>query len=733
MRRSLVALLFVVLISALVHGVRRSEPESARHADEPVLVPFVVDGARELVVVDSGLLVCNASGAEDPLVIEELAVSADGIVIHREELDVELAGDRRYAEMNALVERMPEEIAHLHRERRYFAADDVAPFPFEEIADRWTEIDAMSSELRAEYAAGAPRPFVEIVFPLPLDQVFFPDDRPGAEREIRFSIRHRRGTASSTTTISHTITLLPPRRPAPESLAFDLGDVTLHAGDLHVHSCHGEAVNACAPSADCPAESFQTSGSFTYAQLKTQYQALGIDWFTATDHSYCINDGAEYQTIVDETVALTDASFLVVPDIELSSEEQGSQSGSDLADLLCLLGPAQNHMGAHGISSRKEGGSDGFLGFCNGLFSDALEGFLANAAAIRAEGGYPIINHPAASSFAWNSSAATLGIESNQMHGLEIWNGATQSGQDDHVASWVTALLGGRILYAYSGSDTHDEAFEFGANHAVFVNEPFDIDHLESVLKSGRVFVSDGPVLILEVQLDGQSLLMGALQSMSPTQPASTLTTRAHYDFGASTGTITVFRGRVGEGSETILGTSTTLTGSGVFELTDVLDPTSRTHYRAYAETAGAAEVAYANPVFFLPGSCSWSQYGLGLGGANIATLSTDSCPAIGSVNRIDVTGYSPTSTAAMFVYSSSPIPGGAPLAGGYLLITLPHSYLAVEPLAGGAAFHTVQIPFDPAFIGLSSYWQSVALDAGQPAGIAFSSGLAMTVCGLLQ
>ena len=733
MRRSLFALVLVVAASALVHAVRSPRPAAARPAAEPVLVPFAIDAARVLTVVDSVLLVCNAADVEEPMVLEELLVSANGVVLETQSLDVELRRDPRFAELNAMVERMPAELTHLHRDRRYFAAPDAAPYPFAELADRWAEIDARSEALRADYLADPSRPFVELHFALPLDQVFFPDDAPGTVREVEMAVRYRRGGTSAMASTVHTLTLLAPRLPAPRTLAFTLGDVTVHAGDLHVHSCHGEAVNACAPSGDCAAESFQTSGSFTYAQLKSQYQALGYDWFTATDHSYCINSTSEYQTIVAETTALTDGAFVMIPDIELSSEEQGAQSGSDFTDILCLLGPEQNHMGAHGITSRKEGGSDGFLGFCNGLFSDALDGFLINASRVRAEGGYPIAHHPTADSFAWNSTTSTLGIEGNQMHGIEVWNGASISGQGGDVGDWVGRLLRGNILYAYSGSDTHDAAFAFGADHAVFVNEPFTEAGLESVLKRGRVFLSNGHVLILEVEVDGQSLLMGALQSLSPTQPASPLTTRVHFDFGAATSTITVFKGRVGDGAETVLCTSPPLTGTGIFEWTDTLDPTARTYYRAYCETSGATTVAYTNPVFFLPGSCGYTPYGTGLGGANVATLASFSNPAIGSMNRFDAVGFSPAATTAFFVYSQGSIPGGLPLAGGFLLVTLPQDYLRTAPVTAGTASIIEQIPFDPAFVGATVYWQAAALDPAQPNHIAFTNGLAMTVCDILN
>jgi hypothetical protein len=524
---------------------------------------------------------------------------------------------------------------------------------------------------------------------------------------------------------------LGPAARGPESIGGR--SVEVHAGDLHVHSCHGEAVNACSPSQDCPAESLQTSGSFSYAQLRSQYQALGLDWFTATDHSYCIDSDAEYQAIVAETAALTDATFVCAPDTELSSDEQGAQQGSDIADLLCFLGDPNNHMGAHGIDARKPGGSQGFLGFCNGFGTDALVGFASNAAAIRAEGGYPIVNHPAASSFAWNSFQGTLGIEGDQMHGVEIWNGATQSGQGGHVAQWVAWLLAGRILYGYSGSDTHDAAFAFGANHALFLGEPFTPAGLERVLKAGRVFVSNGHALVLEVEVDGIVLPMGALQALAPSQPASALEVRAHYDFGADTATITLFRGRAGDPAESVLCQSGPLTGAGVFTCSDTVAPAARTWYRAYSATASGATTAYTNPVFLLAGSCAWSPYGTGLGGANVATLASPSNPSLGSVQRVDLAGFDPAAPLSLLVFSNVALPGGVPFAGGFVLVQPPFLLTTTVPLAAGAGAFQVQVPFDRTLVGRSFHWQAAAPDGTQPAGLAFTNGLSSTICDLLQ
>ena len=281
------------------------------------------------------------------------------------------------------------------------------------------------------------------------------------------------------------------------------------------------------------------------------------------------------------------------------------------------------------------------------------------------------MHHPAADIYAWNSFESTFGIEQDALHGVEIWNGAKQAGQGGAVDDWVDWLLAGRILYAYSGSDTHDAAFAFGANHAVFVNEAFTQQGLERVLKAGRVYVSDGHQLILEAAFEGQTVMMGGLQALAPGQPASALAVTTHYDFGSDTSTITLFRGRVGDGSETTLCTSGPLTGSGSFVCNDTLDPVNRTWYRAYSETAGATVTAYTNPVFFLPGSCTYTAFGGPLGGANVGTISSASNPTLGSVNKIDVS-FAATSPFAVVVASENQIPGGFAFLGGTLLAAPP-------------------------------------------------------------
>ena len=721
-------LLAVGLVLGIAAWVQATHSPTRGTAAEPgaVLVPFVLESARQLGPVDAQVLVANVGPEGSPLRARRLRVVSEGTTLVDLPLDLDLPGDPRYREANRRIERLPH--GHGHGER-WFADPDAPEFAGQEVARAWTEVDALLDGLRADLAAGQPAPFAHVDFRLALDRVFAADDPPGTVRELELRVDVEGPGGPAALTVTHPVERLSPPLAVPPSLG-SLG-FDIHAGDLHVHSCHGEAVGACAPSTDCAAESLQTSGSFTYAQLKSQYQALGMDWFTATDHSYCINSDAEYATIVGECAALTDASFLVVPDIELSSDEEGAQVGSDLGDLLCILGgTAANHMGAHGIDSRKEGGSDGLLGFCNPLFGDALDPFSQNIAKVRAEGGYTIANHPAADSFAWNSFDAAVGIEADGLHGVEIWNGALQTGQGGNVARWVDWLLAGRILYAYSGSDTHDAAFAFGANHVLLDGQSFTIDNLEAALKAGRVFLSNEHQLVLEVDQGGATLPMGTLQALAPGAAADPLTLRVHYNFGADTATVTFFTGRVGDATETVACTSPPLTGSGVFECPATLDPSGRTWFRAYSESPGKA--AYTNPVFFLPGSCDYGTYGAGLGGANVAALSSASSPSAGSWNTLDVSGFGPAAGPAFYALSPAQIPAGVPFLGGFLLVGAPFAFTGTGGLVGGAGSFSFPIPSD-VVSGGTLYWQAAALDPGQPAGFGFSSGLVMTLCGLLR
>ncbi|MDP6538626.1 MAG: hypothetical protein QF903_10380 [Planctomycetota bacterium] len=609
---------------------------------EVLVVPFVLNEARELRTIDAQMLVYNPDGAGEPVSLRRLRVRTGGDVLFERSLVGELPGDPRFGHLNALIERLPHEVTEIVRERRYFASPDAAEFEGDELVRRQRELAAGTEQLRAEYAAGRARSFRRIGFPLALDQLFFSDAAPGSRAAVTFEIEYETaGGAVRTASAVEWITRLAPFLVPPTSLGAEIG-VTVHAGDLHVHTCHGEALGACAPSTNCIAETPQLTGSFTIAELRSQFEALGCDWFTATDHSYCINDEAEYQAIAAECAAATDASFVCMPDTEVSSDEVGPQEGTDIADAVCLFTTSANHMGAHGLTSRVHGGEDGLLGFCNGLTGDVLNPFTDNVAAVHAMGGYSIANHPSAGMFGWNSIDALVGLEQQGLHGIEIWNGNASAGQGGSVAFWVDRLLEGHLLYAYAGSDTHDEAHAFGANHAVLVGQEFTSENLKQALMGGRVYLSDNHAAMIEVDIGGLILAMGTVQTLPAAAPPAPLTVRVGYDFGGDTSTLTIFKGRVGDGAETVLCQSGPLTGSGFFECADTLETGVGSWYRAYS--AGSGGYVQTNPVFFRPG------------GEDPLTYCTAKPNSLGCVPAIAFAGEPSVTDPAPFLVTASAV-----------------------------------------------------------------------------
>ncbi|MFT5830993.1 MAG: hypothetical protein ACI9D0_001582 [Bacteroidia bacterium] len=713
---------------------------AATAADGVLLVPHMLGAARNLVPVDGQVLVYNPGQPRveaDRVELLELRVSLEGVVVETRTLEANLLGDSRFGDLAARIERLPHSVSEITRER-VFAPLDAPEFTGAEVTANMRGITAALAELRSDWDDGLEQPVLAIDFRYELDQLFFPEDPAGTERTVAIEVDYLDSAgAQHTATTSTVVTRLQPALRAPSTLERTVGGTIagtsthIHGGDLHVHSCHGEAAGACAPSGNCGAETLQVSGSFSYAQLKSQYTALGLDWYTATDHSYCLDSPNEYNTIALECSALTDSSFLVIPDTELSSDESGAQSGSDLGDAICLGATASNHMGAHGISTWKHGGSQEFWGFCDGIFTDELEGFAGNIDKIRNEGGYPIVNHPTGSSFGWNSVASLRGIENNDMHGVEIWNGASVTGQGGDVGAWINWLESGRILYGYSGSDTHDEAFAFGANQVVLgPNEPFSPGTVQRAIREGRVFMSRNHVLIHEALLTGDALEMGSLQTLAPLQQSSVVTLEAHYNFGADTGTITFFTGADGI-QEAVHATSAPLTGQGVFTSTIIPAAGKNAWSRAYAISGGAA--SYSNPIFYLPGTSFSTEFGNGLGGANIGGLSSDAAPAIGSTIDLDITGFT-GATAAFLGASVTQIPGGLPVSGGNLLINLPLAYQTTVPIDGaGNGKHRLRMPFVQSIVGITIYWQAVGATAALPGGLAFTNGLSMPISAMGQ
>lgn len=125
--------------------------------------------------------------------------------------------------------------------------------------------------------------------------------------------------------------------------------------------------------------------------------------------------------------------------------------------------------------------------------------------------------------------------------------------------------------------------------------------------------------------------------------------------------------------------------------------------------------------------SCGTTTYGVGLGGANIATLDTVSSPAVGTTMSLDLAGV-PSDVPVLVLIGASD--ASLPLFGGTVLID-PATLISTHPglASGGLASVDVAIPATPSIAGAAVYAQGGAADPLGPAGFVLTNGLAIVVC----
>jgi len=124
---------------------------------------------------------------------------------------------------------------------------------------------------------------------------------------------------------------------------------------------------------------------------------------------------------------------------------------------------------------------------------------------------------------------------------------------------------------------------------------------------------------------------------------------------------------------------------------------------------------------------CGVTQYGLGLGGANIGALATASTPTLGTTMSLVASGFVGSSAGqAIFSLSQATIP----LLGGTLVLDYLNP-VATLPFGTSLGFGVIAVPLpsDPALAYLTVYAQAGVLDAGQAQGWAFSNGLEVILC----
>ena len=595
MRRTLLLLL---LPAALGAGLITQLPAGAADRAQDSALQVYPFGLMSEVRKTAGLVPMQVqvyNGSETALALDELRVQTPaGVLLHRAPLGGErLSGDGgRYLDLLWQLERADPELSHRHHHRLFIQLEEHQPL---EPAAEARLFDEIRDAVIALRESGAPQ-VRNLRFEVPLADLFGPAALPGDQAAFDVIVRYTQSGRTHETVYSHAVDLLPAYQPPPAAWYAGRGGrggQDWFAGDLHVHNCRDQAVGGCP---DCPAESVNITGSFTNADLKAQYVALGMDWFSSSTHSYCINSDAEFNALVGESNTLDDPDFALLVGTEVTGRETGPQQGSDGADALCLLGfgvTSVHHMGSHGITTRKPGGRDGFLDLCD----TPMQNMHDNTQETNSEGGFSIVNHASASLWAWNSAADLRGIEANEMWGVEIMNSSTS-----YVDWLVNRLREGRLLYGYSGSDTHDAAYDFPSNHAL-VDLPLNDANVTAALRAGRNYVSNGPFLTLELSdAAGRRAEMGSINVVPGNRIPNNypIDVTVFYNAGGDTVDVHVYRGVRG-GSETLLQTFPGVTGGGQLTVGDTVQKTGNSWYRVSLFATAGGGVAHTCPIFIVP------------------------------------------------------------------------------------------------------------------------------------
>lgn len=578
-------------------------PANRTLGEGPVhILPFgLMHHVRELDhIVPMQVQVYHAG--EGSIQLQELVVrGVDGRELDRVPLYGErLLGDEgALFDVHRLLETLPADVSHRRGDRMFLEIDEIPEMDGGQIAELAHEIEGRIHQMRDNGMAQARN----LTFEIDLAALFPRNAQPGDEAIFDLELIYADGqSAGKAVGHTHSVAMLPTYLQPPTVWQQRYGARMpggFVAGDLHVHNCRDQATLGCP---NCAAESFNITGAFTNQQLRDQFRALGFDFFSTTTHSYCIQGSSEFASIAAEASSLDLTDFVVLLGTEMTNKENGPQQGSDIFDATCFLGGQFSrgiaHMGGHGITSDKPGGQDYFLGACDGpIFNQDV-----NVSEANAEGGFAIANHPGGDTISFNSVERFEGMERNMTRGVEIWNyDVSQSAASTvHKNWWINRLLEGKITYPYSGSDTHDEAVEFGAT-LTYINGALNDQSVLTGLKSGMNYISNGPYLSNNLSDGGgRELEMGNIfvtrkANVPPNYPVSV---DSYYNLGSDVATVRVYRGAVGAAAEELLAEYANVTGQGLLQTATTIPKTGPSWYRTELEVNGAPRAAYATPCY---------------------------------------------------------------------------------------------------------------------------------------
>ncbi len=271
----------------------------------------------------------------------------------------------------------------------------------------------------------------------------------------------------------------------------------LYYGDLHIHTGYSSWIgydgDFWSGDDNCGKESLNWGGS-TIEEIKSQAAALDLDWFTITDHSYCL-DSSEWANLKSECEGYSDSTFLCVAGEEMSVDEEVGDF-----ETLCDNNKLETaHLGIRGINNLVEQTPTEVWCPNEPHAQDVID-------QVNLNNGISIVNHPYTELEIWDFESFDADAITNET-GVEVWNGEWDSYDESAHNKWVQLLLNGKKIFAFSGTDTHD-----GASDIVYTGvylDNFQSANLIYNLKKGKSFISNNGAIRFTIQSNLNTAQLG--------------------------------------------------------------------------------------------------------------------------------------------------------------------------------------------------------------------------------
>ncbi len=361
----------------------------------------------------------------------------------------------------------------------------------------------------------------------------------------------------------------------------------LYYGDLHIHTGYSSWIgydgSFWSGDDNCAKESLNWGGS-TIEEIKSQASALDLDWFTITDHSYCL-DSSEWENLESECETYTDSSFLCLAGEEMSVDEEVGDF-----ETLCDNNKVETaHLGIRGLNDFISQNPSGV--WCPDE-PDAQE-IIDQINDIE---GVSIVNHPYTELEIWDFESFDADAIDKET-GVEMWNGEWDNYDNKSHDKWIKLLLGDKKTFIYSGTDTHDGASDVVYN-GVYLNN-FDATSLLTKLREGNSFISNNGALNFGITTKSIS---GKLGEAILVKIGDSATFKAEYNL-VNDCRLKLYEGVIGNLGETIIKDWGIVSGESSKIFTAYWN-SGNSYYRLECISNDGKSRIYTNPIWVTPINC---------------------------------------------------------------------------------------------------------------------------------